>query len=855
MPDVNSIPFKQGDPNGHYRSKQLPNDQGDFLQMLGLPSAMGDVLGPAGSTANQVAVFGDATGKRLAAATGTGIAKVAGGVLSTVAAPVGTIVGTTDVQTLTNKTLTNPVISGLTGLTKADVGLANVDNTSDATKNSAVATLTNKTLASPVINSPTGLVAGDVGLGNVNNTSDANKPISTAQQTALNLKEDKANKGVANGYASLDASAKVPMAQIPDALVGASQYQGTWNAATNVPTIPAAAAGNKGWYYSVAVAGSTNINGISSWAVGDQIISNGSVWQKIANVNAVNSVNGQTGIVVLTKSDVGLGNVDNTSDASKPVSTATTTALNLKEDKSAKGAVNGYAGLDATGKVPAAQLPTIPQGDVVGPGTTVTGELATFADTTGKLLARLTPPAGALVGTNATQTLAAKTLNNPTINGAAFSGTITGLQKADVGLANVDNTSDATKNAAAGTLTNKTINGANNTLTVRLDADVVNNLPVNRLNSGTGANSGSFWRGDGQWAPPAGGGDMVGPAASVDGELPLFSGTSGKVAKRCNLSGFVKAVPNGAATAQATLGSADIADGSIAAAEIAPAMITGQTEKTAVCDPEDLFLIVDKPTGLLRCVRSRWAGRLGRGYLGGLTMANAADTVNDISVGPGECRDDTNSADIVLGSTLVKQLDVAWAAGTAAGGRDTGAIADATWHLFMIRNPSTGVVDALFSQSVSAPTMPSGFTQKRRIGSFVRQVAAWGGLIPFTQLGDYFQMSSPTSDHTGASVVQNGLFYASLFLKSMPVGLKMLADFDAQMGCTGANAFMTMWDPDVVTPGRPNLATGTANVLSMARFTIYTDTSGRIRVQAGSITGTYTCAFGTVGYWDYRTVP
>lgn len=36
----------------------------------------------------------------------------------------------------------------------------------------------------------------------------------------------------------------------------------------------------------------------------------------------VNSVNGQTGIVVLTKSDIGLGNVDNTSDANKPVSIA-----------------------------------------------------------------------------------------------------------------------------------------------------------------------------------------------------------------------------------------------------------------------------------------------------------------------------------------------------------------------------------------------------------------------------------------------------------------------------------------------------------------------------------------------------
>jgi len=48
---------------------------------------------------------------------------------------------------------------------------------------------------------------------------------------------------------------------------------------------------------------------------------------------AVDSVNGQTGVVVLTKSDIGLGNVNNTSDLNKPISTATQTALDLKQDE------------------------------------------------------------------------------------------------------------------------------------------------------------------------------------------------------------------------------------------------------------------------------------------------------------------------------------------------------------------------------------------------------------------------------------------------------------------------------------------------------------------------------------------
>jgi hypothetical protein len=53
-------------------------------------------------------------------------------------------------------------------------------------------TLTNKTLTSPVINSPTGLVKGDVGLGSVDDTADTAKPV-TAQQAALDLKANLAS--------------------------------------------------------------------------------------------------------------------------------------------------------------------------------------------------------------------------------------------------------------------------------------------------------------------------------------------------------------------------------------------------------------------------------------------------------------------------------------------------------------------------------------------------------------------------------------------------------------------------------------------------------------------------------------
>ena len=56
--------------------------------------------------------------------------------------PTGTVVGTSDTQTLTNKTLTSPNITNPVGIVKADVGLGSVDNTSDASKPVSTATQT-----------------------------------------------------------------------------------------------------------------------------------------------------------------------------------------------------------------------------------------------------------------------------------------------------------------------------------------------------------------------------------------------------------------------------------------------------------------------------------------------------------------------------------------------------------------------------------------------------------------------------------------------------------------------------------------------------------------------------------------
>jgi len=86
--------------------------------------------------------------------------------------------------------------------------------------------------------------------------------------------------------------------------IGALVYQGTWNAATNTPTLQSSV-GNKGDYYVVSQAGTTNLNGITDWQVNDIAVFNGAVWEKIDTTDAVLSVNGQTGVVVLTPASIG----------------------------------------------------------------------------------------------------------------------------------------------------------------------------------------------------------------------------------------------------------------------------------------------------------------------------------------------------------------------------------------------------------------------------------------------------------------------------------------------------------------------------------------------------------------------
>jgi hypothetical protein len=152
-------------------------------------------------------------------------------------------------------------------------------------------------------------------------------------QAALNEldseKQAVSAKGNANGYASLDASGKVPNAQLP-ALAITDVYTVASQAA--MLALSTAEQGD--------VAIRTDLN--KSFILSTSSYSTLADWKELLTpTDAVLSVAGLTGAVSagslktalsLTKSDVGLSNVDNTADSAKPVSTATQTALNAKSD-------------------------------------------------------------------------------------------------------------------------------------------------------------------------------------------------------------------------------------------------------------------------------------------------------------------------------------------------------------------------------------------------------------------------------------------------------------------------------------------------------------------------------------------
>ena len=192
--------------------------------------------------------------------------------------------------------------------------------------------------------------------------------------------------------------------------IGALVYKGTWNASANTPTLTSGV-GNKGDYYYVSVAGSTNLDGITDWQVGDLALFNGTAWQKIDNTDAVQSVNGQTGVVVLGPNDVG--------------ATANTTYILATGLLSGGGRLNANATVTLT-SVPVANVTgAVPDTRTVSAGGLLTGGGALSSNVT--ITLTNVPNANVTgLGTMATQNANAVAITGGNITGVIVENTTVG---------------------------------------------------------------------------------------------------------------------------------------------------------------------------------------------------------------------------------------------------------------------------------------------------------------------------------------------------------------------------------------------------------------------------------------------
>ena len=125
-----------------------------------------------------------------------------------------------------------------------------------------------------------------------------------------------------------DGTASSPLSVV-GTTEGGIRIVGYWNADTNTPDLSTITL-EQGEAYQVSVGGTSSLNGYTEWNEFDLALWIDTItgnWFRVVSTEKVLSVNGEKGDVVIDKNDIGLGNVDNTSDQDKPISNATISAL------------------------------------------------------------------------------------------------------------------------------------------------------------------------------------------------------------------------------------------------------------------------------------------------------------------------------------------------------------------------------------------------------------------------------------------------------------------------------------------------------------------------------------------------
>ena len=241
-------------------------------------------------------------------------------------------------------------------------------------------------------------------------------------------------------------------------------------------------------------------------------------------------------------------------------------------------------------------------------------------------------------------------------------------------------------------------------------------------------------------------------------------------------------------------------------------------------------------------------GTIPQSHLAGFIMSNDGTTPNTtLDFTAGQAADSTNA--VMISVAAFKKTTGAFVAGTGNGALDTGTVAASTWyHVFAISNAGGTTTDILFSLSATAPTMPSTYTLKRRIGSFRTDASAH--ILPFLQVGDNFYWTSIFTDLNNGGTTSDTL---ALFTFTVPTGVTVRplvqTYFSNYVGvinfASAANGNAPTWANTGIVQG---LGQNTGVTVPPV---FYTNTSAQLWF-AGSVTAASGIYFSTLGWVDDR---
>lgn len=249
-----------------------------------------------------------------------------------------------------------------------------------------------------------------------------------------------------------------------------------------------------------------------------------------------------------------------------------------------------------------------------------------------------------------------------------------------------------------------------------------------------------------------------------------------------------------------------------------------------------------------------------RGLLFGLTLSNDIGTPNTVlDIAAGIACGSTGAAMLNLPSAYTKNCNAAWAVGSGNGALDSGSsLGSSTWyHVWLIMRVDTGVVDILLSTSATAPTMPTSYTLKRRIGSIKTDGSSH--ILAFTQDGDYFRWAASVFEiNTG----NPGTSAVTLTLGGVPTGVNVQALFNCLLfnNNTAGNGiyFSDLAATDEIPTGAgaagpyASLWVAVVNIQVSMQIQIRTNTSAQVRYRASGTTANLSVDVATLGWWDHR---